>query len=257
MPKSKKAKSTGSLSTTQETGKLYELTFSEGFTLQNNKSILHGDWMTAYEGIKFYRKNGDPHGDIDFLCRTTEELKVKDLFPGGLHISNPEQIIPASTDLYFEVTSMSGEDALHFSKVDRKKEFYSSIMNSDTRNDLRIVGLPVDVDLDSPSNIVFFVFNGMDFTDVKHKFSSDVFTGICVHLPMRMCTTWAADTRAKMEATRAEMEATRAEMEAPRANALLELLRMNGIPVPEELLKRQCDDYADSNSASTDVDDKR
>ena len=75
MPKSKKAKSTGSLSTTQETGKLYELTFSEGFTLQNNKSILHGDWMTAYEGIKFYRKNGDPHGDIDFLCRTTEELK--------------------------------------------------------------------------------------------------------------------------------------------------------------------------------------
>jgi hypothetical protein len=99
MSKSKRGKSTGSLSTTQETGKLYETTFSEGFILQNNKSILNRDWMAAYEGIKFYSKNGDEHGDVDFLCRTTVELKVKDLFPGGLRISDPERTIPALTDL--------------------------------------------------------------------------------------------------------------------------------------------------------------
>ena len=250
MQNSKKDKSTGSLSTTQETGKLYETAFSEGFILQNNNSILNQDWMAAHEELKFYRKNGDQHGDVDFLCRTTVDMEVKDLFPGGLHISDPELLIPASTNLFFEVTSMSGEIALQFSKVDRKKVFYSSIMNSEGRNGMNIVGLPDDVDLDRQPKIVFFVFNGMDFTDVKHKFRSDDFTGICVHLPMRVCTTWAADTRAKMEATRAEKEAT-------RANELVKLLQKHGITVPEDLLTKQCDDDGDSISASTDVDDKR
>lgn len=196
--------------------------------------------MTPHEGIVIYRKNGRKRGDVDFLCRTTVDIRVKDLFLPGLRISDPERIIPASTDLYFEVLCMNCEDIKGFSIVDRCALFYGSIFCAKKREKLRVVGLPDDVDLDNPSKVVFFVYNGCDFNIVSSQFKSSAFTAICVHFPLLMCVSWVEYVRAKHISAMAKIA--------------FELFRKHNIPIPDEFasMQRELESESVSNSASVD-----
>jgi DUF4097 and DUF4098 domain-containing protein YvlB len=48
--------------------------------------------------------------DIDFLCKTNCEVSVQQLFPAAARCdTDTMSTIPAGFDLYFEITSTSGE----------------------------------------------------------------------------------------------------------------------------------------------------
>jgi hypothetical protein len=55
---------------------------------------------------------------------------------------------------------------------------------------VRNQGKPADLDLSDPKRVVFLVYNGADFVDVKEIFQSDMFTCVCVHLPIEVCVKW-------------------------------------------------------------------
>ena len=201
-------KSLSSKTTTQETGQLYTSCFSDGFLSQNQNYLHNNSWLGEDIVIrkstgKHSRKGDDvleDVGDVDFLCRTKCEVSVKQLFPAAARCDTDTiTTIPAGFDLYIEVTSMSGKLATDFrktkpSKVATKLSFYETIFDSNNEDSFSSQ-FPDGVQISSDNKIVFFVYNGADFVDLKNSFKSDKFTAIVVHLPILFCVNWEKDVQ--------------------------------------------------------------
>lgn len=220
-----------STSTTAHTGELYTKGFSEGFISQNKDKIVNQNWM----GVNIIVKEKSTHiiiGDVHFLCRTLMDVTLHDLFPitskcDTNRISN----IPAGTDIYIEVTSMSGELAIRSphanakeqrTKVQKKVAFFQRLFTESglTHNSA--------MDLSYGHKIVLFVYNGADFTDLKDEFVSDFFTSAVVYLPMEHCIKWAKDLVIKDKDL--VINSTNMKM-----RELIALLNANGISAPAGL----------------------
>jgi hypothetical protein len=189
--------------TTQETGQLYTSGFSDGFLSQNQNFLHNNSWLGEDIVIrkstgKHSRKGDDvleDVGDVDFLCRTKCEVSVKQLFPAAARCDTDTiTTIPAGFDLYIEVTSMSGKLATDFRKVATKLSFYETIFDSNNEDSFSYQ-FPDGVKISSVNKIVFFVYNGADFVDLKNSFKSDKFTAIVVHLPILFCVNWEKDVQ--------------------------------------------------------------
>ena len=201
-------KSLSSKTTTQETGQLYTSGFSDGFLSQNRSFLHNNSWLGEDIVIrkstgKHGRKGDDvleDVGDVDFLCRTKCDVTVKQLFPAAARCDTDTiTTIPAGFDLYIEVTSMSGKLATDFrktkpSKVATKLSFYETIFDSHNEDSFSHQ-FPDGVQISSVNKIVFFVYNGADFVDLKNSFKSDKFTAIVVHLPIAFCINWEKDVQ--------------------------------------------------------------
>jgi prefoldin subunit 5 len=145
-------------------------------------------------------------GDIDFLCRTKSEVRVQELFPATARCDiDSISTIPAGWDLYIEVTSMSGRLALlnepskvakklgnEPSKVAKKLKFYETLFDRHG-NEGFSDQLPDGVQINKVEKVVFFVYNGADFVNLKSNFKSDIFQAVVVHLPMKFCVSWKKD----------------------------------------------------------------
>jgi Skp family chaperone for outer membrane proteins len=169
--------------------------------LQNN-SWLGEEMLIKRSNGKRNRKGEDvleDLGDIDFLCRTKSEVRVQELFPAAARCDiDSISTIPAGWDLYIEVTSMSGKLALFNepSKVAKKLAFYETIF--DCNGDKGFSNqLPVGVQINKVEKVVFFVYNGADFVDLKNNFKSENFQAVVVHLPMKFCLSWRIDVELK------------------------------------------------------------
>ena len=205
-------KSVTSKTITQETGDLYTDGFSEGFMAQNANFLQNDSWLG--EEITIKGSNGKRNrkgegvlediGDIDFLCRTKSEVRVQGLFPAAARCDiDSISTIPAGWDLYIEVTSMSGKLAneqgkLRTSKVAKKLAFYETIFDCHG-NEGFSNQLPVGVQINKVEKVVFFVYNGADFVDLKNSFKSDKFQAVVVHLPMKFCVSWRKDVELKAD----------------------------------------------------------
>ena len=69
--------------------------FSCGFILQNKTKLVKGCWLNIPYTIEevYY---------IDFLCRTNQDVSIKDLFPLTSRCDDSQYtVVPAGTDLYF------------------------------------------------------------------------------------------------------------------------------------------------------------
>ena len=212
-----------SLSTTAQTGELYTNGFSSGFIQQNKAKIVNGQWIGTNIIItkKTKKKNREGGiieetlGDVDFLCRTSTDIPLKELFPAGSRcdiskISN----IPAGTDVYIEVTSMAGklaaekQDDKGKTKVETKVRFYEKLFTESNLNH------DAGMDLSYANKIVLFVYNGVDFHDLKDRFTSNKFSSAVIHLPLNHCIEWGKDVEIKI---------------------LRALLIANGIAIPHDL----------------------
>ena len=197
-------KSVRSKSTTQQTGDLYTKGFSKGFLAQNVNFLEDGSWLGSEIQIRSNKRNRRCEkpiadlGDIDFLCRTKFEVPVQQLFPATARCDTDSfTTIPVDWDLYIEVTSMAGELAIKESdgpsKVDKKISFYERLFNDTSFADQ----LPQGVQINKVNKVVFFVYNGADYVDLKRKFKSEKFHAIVVHLPFEFCLSWETDVELK------------------------------------------------------------
>lgn len=191
-----------SLSSTGHTGQLYTNGFSSGFIQQNKAKIVNGEWIgsniinTKKTNIKS-REGKDIEetvGDIDFLCRTSIDVPLKELFPVECICDiNKISIVPAGTDIYIEVTSMSGkyatekQDDKGKTKVEKKINFYEKLFTESNLDH------DAAMDLNYANKIVLFVYNGADFQDLKDKFTSDKFSSAVIYLPINHCINWEKD----------------------------------------------------------------
>ena len=198
----KKKTSCKSLSTTEQTGEYYSNGFSSGFIQQNKTKILNGEWtgtniIVRRDTRKNTRKGKvieEIVGDVDFLCRTSIDVPLKELFPAGSRCDISKfSNIPAGTDVYIEVTSMSGKHAIEFrdtkgkTKVETKIHFYEKLF---TESNLKHDAV---MDLNCTKKIVLFVYNGADFKNLKDEFTSEKFSSAVIHLPINYCITWEKD----------------------------------------------------------------
>ena len=152
-------------------------------------------------------------GFVNFLCRTTEDVKLKDLFPVRSRCDMTEiSEIPAGTDIYIEVTSMSDDHAITMkdgkglTAVDTKVRFFERLF---TETRLTYISA---IDGKHSNKLVLFVYNGADFSELKDAFKSTKFSSFVVHLPMSDCINW----------------------ENVQIKELMALLISRGIPVPDE-----------------------
>lgn len=129
-------------SKTEQTGTFYTAGFSSGFIQQNKAKIVNGKWtgdeILVQRRIKKKTRKGkfieERIGDVDFLCRTNIDTPLPELFPVGSRCDTSKiPVVPAATDIYIEVTSMSGEHAMELkdnkgkTKVQSKIEFYEQL----------------------------------------------------------------------------------------------------------------------------------
>lgn len=73
-------------------------------------------------------------GDIDFLCRTVVDIPLNELFPVGSRCDTTNIThVSADTDIYIEVTSMTGKlteekkDEKGMTKVEKKIHFFEKL----------------------------------------------------------------------------------------------------------------------------------
>lgn len=185
---SKRSGSSKSESTTNETGLLYTTHFSDGFIAQNSAVMDSSSWL--YQEVDLIDSSRKLLGDFDFVCRITENVTLKKLFPSAVRCS--ERDIPSGTSILFEVTSMGGHLAMtkedgktKKTKVAHKLSFYETVF---TRCRSLVPSALPDVDL--AQSIVIFVYNGADYVDVSRNFTSSSFATGVVHLPMAFAVQW-------------------------------------------------------------------
>ena len=193
-------------STTQETGTTYSETFSDGFIAQNANKIVNGTWLGEEILVKIKQNKRDSKGkeilddlgDVDFLARTTVESRLIDFFPTGV-TCDKNKTIPKDCDLYIEVTSMTGEQALTVSqkskdklnKVEHKKRFYENLFSKNLRSKLEYDQSVLNLDYEN--KMVLFVYYGREFRETSQKFFSDIFDSSVIHLPNKFCIRWFSD----------------------------------------------------------------
>ena len=218
MSDSNERKSNGS--TTQQTGAYYTSGFSTGFIAKNERIMENGKWLyESYEVIATIKnsngtKTTDVIGDIDFICRITEDVQLSTLFP-IVYCANT--LIPANSLLLIEVTSMSGDLAktqkdrkTQLTKLETKLKFYNLLFTLNNKNKFK---KETDIDIGAGA-YVLFVYNGADFLDISESFQSLSFESLVVYLPLETCMTWSKSVeveKAKVEAEKANVEAEKAK----------------------------------------------
>ena len=189
-----------SMSTTQQTGALFQNHFKKGFDLQNSSEKISD--LREEINIKFATKDNTTraYGDIDLFCHALEDIKAYMLFPATLRRSNV--IIPKGSLLFFELTSMDGDIAQNkidnktkYTKVETKTKFYQTLFKNFPKKLENFLG----VNVKKNTNFVFFVYNGADFCDVKFEITEcKNVTTIPVHCPMQTCFDWVNDESLKL-----------------------------------------------------------
>ena len=219
MSDSNERKSNGS--TTQQTGAYYTSGFSTGFIAKNERIMENGKWLyESYEVIATIKnsngtKTTDVIGDIDFICRITEDVQLSTLFP-IVYCANT--LIPANSLLLIEVTSMSGDLAktqkdrkTQLTKLETKLKFYNLLFTLNNKNKFNKKETDIDI---GAGAYVLFVYNGADFLDISESFQSLSFESLVVYLPLETCMTWSKSVeveKAKVEAEKANVEAEKAK----------------------------------------------
>ena len=57
--------------------------------------------------------------------------------------------------------------------------------------------MPDGVQINKVEKVVFFVYNGADFVNLKNNFKSYKFQAVVVHLPRKFCVSWKKDLEHK------------------------------------------------------------
>lgn len=153
--------------------------FSCGFILQNRTKLVKGYWLnipyTTEEG--YY---------IDFLCRTNQDVLIKDLFPLTSRCDDSQHtILPSGTDLYFKVMCLSGK------KTHEVREIIQDMIQS-----YEMLFTQIGCMYNSVANgknkqkRVLLVYYGRDFVEIKELFVSVLFSTTIVFIPVNYCIEW-------------------------------------------------------------------